>query len=105
MNSQYAALRAFFGPRDVLSGSAASPQRQSAREKLTRLTKQQFQELSTDVFDEMKRRQLDAAEVPFLPVRDDFHPKRNQARQKLATLPSSRFRVSIGCGSGTEAAS
>jgi Spa2 homology domain (SHD) of GIT len=30
--------------------------------------------------------------VPFLPVRDEFHPKRNQARQKLATLPLSRFR-------------
>jgi protein SPA2 len=29
--------------------------------------------------------------VPFLPVREDFHPKRNQARQKLATLPLSRF--------------
>jgi hypothetical protein len=29
--------------------------------------------------------------VPFLPVREDFHPKRNQARQKLATLPISRF--------------
>ena len=30
--------------------------------------------------------------VPFIPVRDEFHPKRNQARQKLATLPLSRFR-------------
>jgi hypothetical protein len=29
--------------------------------------------------------------VPFLPVREEFHPKRNQARQKLATLPTSRF--------------
>ena len=29
--------------------------------------------------------------VPFLPVREDFHSKRNQARQKLATLPTSRF--------------
>lgn len=29
--------------------------------------------------------------VPFLPVRDEFHPKRNQARQKLATLPSAKF--------------
>lgn len=29
--------------------------------------------------------------VPFLPLRQDFHPKRNQARQKLATLPTSRF--------------
>jgi hypothetical protein len=24
-------------------------------------------------------------------VRDDFQPKRNQARQKLATLPTARF--------------
>ena len=30
--------------------------------------------------------------VPFLPVREEFHPKRNQARQKLATLPLNRFR-------------
>lgn len=30
--------------------------------------------------------------MPFLPVRDDFHPKRNQARQKLATLPRNRFK-------------
>lgn len=29
--------------------------------------------------------------MPFLPVREEFHPKRNQARQKLATLPSTRF--------------
>lgn len=25
-------------------------------------------------------------------MRDDFHPKRNQARQKLATLPTGRFK-------------
>ena len=30
-------------------------------------------------------------QVPFLPVRAEFHPKRNQARQKFATLPTSRF--------------
>jgi hypothetical protein len=30
--------------------------------------------------------------TPFLPVRQDFHPKRNQARQKLATLPKNRFK-------------
>lgn len=28
----------------------------------------------------------------FLPLREDFHPRRNQARQKLATLPSTRFK-------------
>ncbi len=89
--------------------------RASAREKLTRLTKLQFQELSTDVYDELMRRiivdngSLEGAGMfdsagfhiaelttfliaPFLPVRDDFHPKRNQARQKLATLPKNRFK-------------
>ncbi|KAF8070406.1 hypothetical protein FPV67DRAFT_1017824 [Lyophyllum atratum] len=64
--------------------------RSTARQKLTRLTIQQFHELSTDVYDELVRRQNET-EVPFLPLRSDFHPKRNQARQKLATLPTSRF--------------
>ncbi|KAG2015810.1 hypothetical protein CC2G_009047 [Coprinopsis cinerea AmutBmut pab1-1] len=64
--------------------------RSSARQKLTRLTIQQFHELSTDVYDELMRRKTEQ-QVPFLPVREDFHPKRNQARQKLATLPTSRF--------------
>ncbi|KAJ3867975.1 hypothetical protein EV359DRAFT_70843 [Lentinula novae-zelandiae] len=64
--------------------------RSTARQKLTRLTIQQFHELSTDVYDELIRRKSDK-EVPFLPVREEFHPKRNQARQKLATLPTSRF--------------
>jgi len=63
----------------------------SARDKLMKLNKSQFQELSTDVYDEMMRR-TDEHAFPFLPVRDDFHPKRNQARQKLATLSTNRFR-------------
>ncbi|KAI0090600.1 hypothetical protein BDY19DRAFT_936134 [Irpex rosettiformis] len=68
--------------------------RSTARQKLTRLTRQQFQELSTDVYDELVRRKTNSSnnEIPFLPVRDDFHPKRNQARQKLATLPTGRFK-------------
>lgn len=73
-------------------GQTISQQRQNARDKLTRLSKPQFQELATDVYDEMTRRQFNSAEMPFLPVRDDFHPKRNQARQKLATLPKNRFK-------------
>ncbi|CAJ0767385.1 13333_t:CDS:2, partial [Entrophospora sp. SA101] len=70
----------------------ANGSRTNARDKLTRLTKNQFQELSTDVYDELTRRIRDSNEAPFLPVRDEFHPKRNQARQKLATLPKSRFK-------------
>lgn len=62
----------------------------------------QFHELSTDVFDELQRRQ--AAQPlpgrpprqdkvpPFLQPRPAFHEKRNQARQKLSSLQTSRFR-------------
>ncbi|KZV84365.1 hypothetical protein EXIGLDRAFT_842250 [Exidia glandulosa HHB12029] len=67
--------------------------RANAREKLTRLTRQQFMELSTDVYDELIRRNANPNnEEPFLPHRDVFHPKRNQARQKLASLPRPRFK-------------
>lgn len=103
------AISVFTLSRSLPSEPANS--RSTARQKLTRLTRQQFQELSTDVYDELIRRKTNsdnnqgpsffslysrpsstATLVPFLPVRDEFHPKRNQARQKLATLPLSRFR-------------
>ncbi|KAA8913386.1 hypothetical protein FN846DRAFT_130288 [Sphaerosporella brunnea] len=68
-----------------------------ARDKLLRLSAIQFQELSTDVYDELQRREpvvpVEDEEVPpFLLPKQDFHPKRNQARQKLSTLPPDRFR-------------
>ncbi|KAI0291576.1 hypothetical protein BC826DRAFT_955661 [Russula brevipes] len=72
-------------------GSELSEHRSTSREKLTRLTRQQFHELSTDVYDELMRRNANSA-LPFLPVREEFHPKRNQARQKLSTLPTSRLQ-------------
>ncbi|KAJ1674384.1 component of the polarisome, partial [Spiromyces aspiralis] len=69
--------------------------------KLERLSALQFQELSTDVYDELNRRLNPSGSfrvpalfpkiVPFLPVRDHYHPKRNQARQKLATLSDAKF--------------
>ena len=83
----------------------------SPRQNLTKVTRQQFQELSTDVCDELMRRKSHSdnnqglvfspfltvssyrpALVPFLPAREGFHPKRNQARQNLATLSTNRFR-------------
>lgn len=77
--------------------SSSKPNR--ARDKLLRLSSIQFQELSTDVYDELQRRQSLSAQqngpsqIPaYLLPRENFHPKRNQARQKLATLPPSRFR-------------
>ncbi len=68
-----------------------------ARDKLLRLSVTQFMELSTDVYDELNRRedhrmQRFANVPPALPPKQNFHPKRNQARQKLSTLPLDRFR-------------
>lgn len=68
-----------------------------ARDKLLRLSVTQFMELSTDVYDELMRREDErlqrVKDVPrFLLPRTTFHPKRNQARQKLSTLPLDRFR-------------
>jgi hypothetical protein len=61
------------------------------QDKLSRLSSVQLQNLSTDVFDELMRRN-----EPFSPFylepKDYFHPKRNQARLKLATLPFPQFR-------------
>ncbi|KAI8831569.1 hypothetical protein BC829DRAFT_449332 [Chytridium lagenaria] len=91
---QYDALRQYLESylQTQKQSASQSSQRASAREKLTKLTRQQFSELATDVYDEMKRRQYNSSDAPFLSVRDDLHPKRNQARQKLATLPTSRFK-------------
>ena len=72
-----------------------------ARDKLLRLSITQFQELSTDVYDELQRREPgmaasslspDTETPPFLLPKPNYHPKRNQARQKLSTLPADRFR-------------
>ncbi|GAA5926292.1 hypothetical protein JCM3775_000979 [Rhodotorula graminis] len=92
--THYSALKGWLTNEGALSSGST---RTNARDKLTRLTRQQFQELTTDVYDELMRRIDDSAtptagQQPFLAVRPDFHPKRNQARQKLATLPLSRFR-------------
>ena len=72
-----------------------------ARDKLLRLSTAQFSELSTDVYDELLRREHDRRHPPnpadsnyprFLLPRPHFHPKRNQARQKLASLITVKFR-------------
>lgn len=68
-----------------------------AKDKLIRLSPTQYLELSTDVYDEFRRREDDRSRrgqgVPrHLPPRNDFHPKRNQARQKLSHLSPDRFK-------------
>ncbi|KAK2750794.1 component of the polarisome [Onygenales sp. PD_40] len=72
-----------------------------ARDKLVRLSPGQVMELSTDVYDELLRRQAASpnrpggprADVPpYLLPRQEFHEKRNQARQKLSSLLQQRFK-------------
>jgi len=96
----YRVLKAYLGP--YLRDEKGNPRPSRAKDKLTRLSAVQFQELSTDVYDESIRREQDRKrggpgapgnETPkFLLPKNNFHPKRNQARQKLSTLPLERFR-------------
>lgn len=75
------------------SGQQNHPRQNKAREKLTRLSGTQFQELSTDVYDEVQRRTRSSNSAPMsLPPNPTFHPKRNQAREKLASLQTPRFK-------------
>lgn len=119
--THFQALQSWLHSENVLgSKNSTTTTRSNARDKLTKLTRQQNQELSTDVYDELLRRLEEKKEggrgaertfsfmesvdemtyadfecigrTEYLPIRSDFHPKRNQARQKLATLPLQRFR-------------
>ncbi|KAG6007982.1 hypothetical protein E4U21_005216 [Claviceps maximensis] len=92
----YIALKSFLHTRS----QDARQQPNKARDKLLRLSSVQFFELSTDVFDELIRRQTMARAPPnapnvvpqFLLPEKTFHQKRNQARQRLSSLGPPRFR-------------
>ena len=98
LSQHYAILRRYLAQSLRDEKGNAKPNR--ARDKLLRLSAVQFMELSTDVYDELLRRQSAAGQQvsgpgqvpPYLLPKENFHPKRNQARQKLATLPPPRFR-------------
>ncbi|KAI9844647.1 MAG: component of the polarisome [Thelocarpon superellum] len=103
LSDHYVALRRFLAASLRDDKGNLRPNR--ARDKLLRLSPVQFQELSTDVYDELLRRQASAGQrrngpggeppngpPPYLLPKTSFHPKRNQARQKLSTLPPPRFR-------------
>lgn len=101
LQGHHRVLKGYLAPTlaaQAKAGSGATiPSR--ARDKLLRLSPIQFQELSTDVYDELLRRQdqhrsggTPGWTVPnFLLPKPDYHPKRNQARQKLATLAGQKF--------------
>lgn len=100
LSEHFRVLKAYLGP--YLNDEKGNPRPSRAKDKLTRLSAVQFQELSTDVYDESIRREEDRKRggpgapgnntPTFLLPKNNFHPKRNQARQKLSTLPLERFR-------------
>jgi hypothetical protein len=95
LNEHYTALKVYLATKKV--------QRSRPAQMILSFSALQFQELSTDVFDEVLRRQaLDSRSLPegnedvgktplYLPPSDYFHPKRNGLRKKLSTLPETRF--------------
>lgn len=97
LSQHYAELKAFLAK--TLREDRNNGKTNRARDKLLRLSAVQFQELSTDVYDELLRRKaseglssVEREKRPgFLLPKENFHPKRNQARQKLSTLPIARF--------------
>lgn len=99
LSQHYTALKRFLNApyRDSTLNSKSN----RARDKLLRLSGTQFHELSTDVYDELRRRQQATPPPgrpprpdvpPFLQPRPEFHEKRNHARQKLASLQHKRFK-------------
>lgn len=95
LSRHYTSLKAYL--QASLQDEKGNIKPNRARDKLLRLSVTQFMELSTDVYDELIRREDDRLQrvenVPrFLLPKQNFHPKRNQARQKLSTLPIERFR-------------
>lgn len=98
LQQHHRVLKGYLAATIAAQGQGAkTPSR--ARDKLLRLSPVQFQELSTDVYDELLRRQEQQRSggahgwtVPnFLLPKPNYHPKRNQARQKLASLAGQKF--------------
>lgn len=98
------AMKRARGPRGQRTSSRASPPSsfRSSGNEVARRVRCRADLSSTDVYDESLRREDDTKrggpgapgnETPkFLLPKNSFHPKRNQARQKLSTLPLERFR-------------
>lgn len=100
LSEHYKTLKNYLAP--YLRDDRPNQQQNRARDKLIRLSIVQFQELSTDVYDELIRREDERRKggqgapgnntPKYLLPKQNFHFKRNQARQKLSTLPTDRFR-------------
>jgi len=90
----HTALEKFFS-QDLVNDRIQK--RKPVWDNLLRLSKLQFQELATDVYDELQRRQLphdtQGSSTPsYLLPKESLHPKRNQARMNMSTVTMAKFR-------------
>ncbi|RTE76034.1 hypothetical protein BHE90_009489 [Fusarium euwallaceae] len=91
LNEQYLAFRVVLDTRDPKD----KQQLNKPNPKLLRLTPTQLYQLSTDVFDELIRRQAPSSpngRPAFLLPNNAFSSTRNQTRQRLSAVGSPRFR-------------
>lgn len=95
IREHYLSIKNFFQVTGrALPENATSSASKKARSKLSNLTSVQFQELSTDVHEELSRRIQEGQDGKnnnkHLP-KSEIYQKRNQARQKLSLLTQPRF--------------
>lgn len=74
---------------EYVVGDEEQPERGETKMRLAGLSVPQFDELVTDVLDEVVRRKYRVQECDFLPPEAAMHPMRNEARKKLSGLDSS----------------
>ncbi|KAJ3237230.1 component of the polarisome [Chytriomyces hyalinus] len=92
VGDQYLTLRSFLGPEFLSSPDAVEANSEASKQRMGRLNQQQFTVFTIDLIDEILRRREGANASAHLPARQDFHPKRNQTRQKLASLAILNFK-------------
>ncbi|KAI9326023.1 hypothetical protein BDR26DRAFT_849457 [Obelidium mucronatum] len=96
VGDQYLTLRTFLGTEFLASAEAQEANSEASQIRMGRLNQQQFNVFTIDLIDEILRRKEGSGAPPHLPARQDFHPKRNQTRQKLASLAILNFKK-MGC--------
>jgi hypothetical protein len=101
MSEHFHVLKAYLGP--YLNDEKGNPRPSRAKDKLTRLSAVQFQELSTDVYDESIRRELDRKRGP--PRRATTRPSSCSPRTASIRSGTRRARSCRRCPSSASASS
>jgi len=88
---QYQSFRPYLAAYQITVSNSSN--RAGAKDKLQRMSNQDFINMSIDIYDELQRRKENSPDIPFLPVNPQLPANKNGARQKLATLAVSRFHL------------